>query len=57
MAEKYILELDRKEVIMLGSIVLSQKFYKSSYEPLKELCKKIDTICVEADKNRKKFVY
>lgn len=52
--EKYILELDRKEAVMLGALVLNQKLYKTSYEPLKGLCHKIDTICKEVNKNREK---
>ena len=51
--EKYVLELDRKEVVMLGALVLNQKLYKTSYEPLKGLCHKIDSICKEVNKNRK----
>jgi hypothetical protein len=51
--EKYILELDRKEVVMLGALVLNQKLYKTSYESLKGLCNKIDRICKEVNKNRK----
>lgn len=49
--EKYILELDRKEAVMLGAIILKQKLYTTSYEPLKGLCQKVDTICKEVNKN------
>lgn len=51
--EKYILELDRKEAVMLGAIVLHQKLYKTSYEPLKGLCNKVDSICKDIQKTRK----
>ena len=51
--EKYILELDRKEVVMLGAIIVKDKLYTTSYEPLKELCDKIDGICKQVNKNRK----
>ena len=51
--EKFVLELDRKEAVMLGALVLNQKLYKTSYEPLKGLCNKIDSICKEVNKNRK----
>ena len=49
--EKYILELDRKEAVMIGAIILKQKLYTTSYEPLKGLCQKVDTICKEINKN------
>ena len=49
--EKYILELDRKEVVMLGAIILKQRLYTTSYEPLKGLCQKVDIICKEVNKN------
>lgn len=42
---KYILELSRHELVMLGHLVLSQKLYNSSYEPLQILCEKIDGLC------------
>jgi len=42
---KYILELSRHELVMLGHLVLSQKLYNSSYEPLQNLCEKIDELC------------
>ena len=48
--EKYILELSRAQVALLGHLVISQHLYQSTYEPLQELCKKIDIIC----KNLKK---
>lgn len=51
--EKYVLELDRKEAVMLGALVLGQKLYKTSYEPLKGLCNKIDNICKQVNKNGK----
>jgi hypothetical protein len=51
--EKFILELDRKEAVMLGALVLNQKLYKTSYGPLKGLCEKIDNICKEINKPRK----
>ena len=50
--EKYVLELDRKEAVMLGALVLGQKLYKTSYEPLKGLCNKIDNICKEVNQER-----
>ena len=43
--EKYVLELSRAQVALLGHLVISQHLYQSSYEPLQELCKKIDTMC------------
>lgn len=51
--EKFILELDRKEAVMLGALVLNQKLYKTSYDPLKGLCEKIGNICKEVNKPRK----
>ena len=42
---KYILELSRHELVMLGHLVLNQKLYNSSYEPLQNLCEKIDGLC------------
>lgn len=42
---KYILELSRHELVMLGHLILSQKLYNSSYEPLRNLCEKIDGLC------------
>ena len=51
--EKYVLELDRKEAVMLGALVRNKKLYKTSYEPLKGLCEKIDNICKEINKTRK----
>lgn len=47
MADKYILELDRKEALMLGKIILMQRLYRSSYDPLQDLCHKVDNICFE----------
>jgi hypothetical protein len=52
MKDKYILELDRKQAIMLGSMVLKQGLYKTSYEPLIDLCRQIDTICGEINIKR-----
>ena len=43
--ETYTLELNRHELVLLGHLVLSQKLYNTSYEPLKNLCDKIDYIC------------
>lgn len=54
MSEKYILELDRKEAVLLGSMILKYGFYKTSYEPLQTLCQKIDTICKDVNRDRKK---
>lgn len=52
MKDKYILELDRKQAIMLGSLVLKLSLYKTSYEPLIDLCRQIDTICGEINIKR-----
>ena len=43
--ETYTVELNRQELVLLGHLVLSQKLYNTSYEPLKNLCDKIDGIC------------
>ena len=53
MESKYILELTRKEVVMLGQIVFTQQLYQTSYEPLRKLCNKIDNICVDILKEKK----
>lgn len=54
MNDKYTLELDRKEAVLLGSMILKYGFYKTSYVPLQTLCQKIDTICKDVNRNRKK---
>ena len=41
---KYLLELSAEEAIMLYDIVRHDRLYQSSYEPLKELIKKIGIV-------------
>ena len=41
---KYLLELSAEEAIMLYDIVRHDRLYQSSYEPFKELIKKIGIV-------------
>ena len=41
---KYCIELSAEEAIMLYSIIQYNRVYQSSYEPLKELIKKINIV-------------
>ena len=41
---KYCIELSAEEAIMLYDIVRHDRLYQSSYEPLKELIKKINIV-------------
>lgn len=48
----YILEVSEEEVVMLYDLIMHNNLYQSSYEPLKDLVRKINVINKEIKKSK-----